>query len=137
MPAERTRSSAASDLTARRALGPHIDLLPPPAAPTLQEPPPQRRARPAPGDSHPPDIPPAPAWEERGFQTSGYKHSAGFELRASLGSYYIFPTAFSFVAAYAIDPTQFLQFAFGGLPIVITQEQGWSYYLTLAFGFEL
>ena len=79
----------------------------------------------------------ADAWEARGFQTTGYKNSAGVELRAEFGSYYVFPTSLSFVAAYAFDNTQFLQFVFGGLPVVITQEEGWSYYFTLAFGFDL
>ena len=79
----------------------------------------------------------ANAWDERGFQTSGYKNSAGFELRFAMGSYYIFPTAFSVQAAYAFDNTQFLQFAFGGLPVVITQEEGWTYYFTLGFSFDL
>jgi hypothetical protein len=59
------------------------------------------------------------------------------ELRLSLGSYYIFPTAISWVAAYSIDPVENVLHGFGSLPVVIRQEKGWSHYFTLGFAFEL
>ncbi len=65
-----------------------------------------------------------------------WKDSAGFELRFSLGAYYVFPTAVSIVGAYAFDPTFFIDPGFG-LIRPVTQEPGWTYYLTVGFGFEI
>lgn len=79
----------------------------------------------------------ANAWDESGFKTTDYKKSAGYELRLSLGSYYIFPTAVSWVSAYAFDTVRSKQSAGGGLDFIVTQERGWSHYFTLTFGFDL
>lgn len=69
-------------------------------------------------------------------ESSGFKDSFGWELRFSLGAYYVFPTAVSIVGAYAFDPTFFRDPGFG-VPRKLTQEPSWSYYLTVGFGFEL
>jgi outer membrane protein assembly factor BamA len=80
----------------------------------------------------------ANAWTERGFKTNGYKTSAGYELRANFGSFYVFPATFSVVGAYAFDPVKFDGGAIGSaIPVVITQDIGWSHYFTLGFGFDL
>jgi len=65
-----------------------------------------------------------------------WKDSAGWELRFSLGSYYVFPTAVSIIGAYSFDPTFFVDPGFG-LIRPIRQEPGWTYYLTVGFGFEV
>lgn len=79
----------------------------------------------------------ANAWSSSGFKTSGYNDSAGFEMRLSLGSYYIFPTTVSVVGAYAFDPVTFTGSSIGDIPVEIRQDRGWSYYFMLGFGFEL
>jgi hypothetical protein len=68
-------------------------------------------------------------------ESSGFKDSFGWELRFSLGAYYVFPTAVSIIGAYSFDPTFFVDPGFG-VPRVLTQEPSWSYYLTVGFGFE-
>lgn len=75
-------------------------------------------------------LPPAPG------DNGGFKDSAGWELRMSLGAYYVFPTAVSIVGAYAFDPTFFVDPGFA-VPTVIKQPRGWTYYLTVGFAFEL
>ncbi|MEJ2722091.1 MAG: DPP IV N-terminal domain-containing protein, partial [bacterium] len=77
------------------------------------------------------------AWTERGFATDGWKNSVGIDLRLSLGSYYMFPTAISITSAYALDPVENVLLGFGQLPLVIRQERGWRFYTTVGFGFDL
>jgi hypothetical protein len=77
----------------------------------------------------------ANAWSTKGLATEGYKNSVGLELRLSLGSYYLYPTAISWVSAYAIDPVE--NVLPGTLPVVIRQERGWSHYLTIGFTFGM
>jgi Tol biopolymer transport system component len=79
----------------------------------------------------------ANAWDEDEFKTTDYKTSAGYELRMSLGSYYIFPTTVSVTAAYSFDPVSFTDTSFGDIPITIEQEEDWSYYFSVGFGFDL
>ncbi len=77
----------------------------------------------------------ATAWSSGGYTAEGYKNAAGFELRLSLGSYYLYPTAISWVSAYAIDPVE--NVLPGTVPVVIRQERGWSNYLTIGFMFGM
>ncbi len=77
----------------------------------------------------------ANAWNESKFKTNDYKSSVGYELRLSLGSYYLFPTAISLVSAYSLDPVSFVDPGFS-IPVVIKQDRGFSYYFTLGFGFD-
>jgi hypothetical protein len=77
----------------------------------------------------------ANAWSTSGFATDGYKNSVGFELRLSLGSYYIYPTAISWVSAYALEPVE--NVLPGTFPVVIRQDQGWTHYFSLGFTFDL
>jgi Tol biopolymer transport system component len=77
----------------------------------------------------------ANAWSSSGYTSEGYKNAAGFELRLSLGSFYLYPTAISWVSAYAIDPVE--NVLPGTLPVVIRQERGWSHYLTVGFMFGM
>ncbi len=77
----------------------------------------------------------ANAWNESKFKTHDYRSSVGYELRLSLGSYYLFPTAISLVSAYSLDPVSFVDPGFS-IPVVITQDRGFSYYFTLGFGFD-
>ena len=77
----------------------------------------------------------ANAWSTSGFSTDGYKNSAGFEVRLSLGSYYLYPTAISWVSAYALDPVE--NVLPGTFPVVIRQEKGWSHYFSLGFDFDM
>jgi Tol biopolymer transport system component len=79
----------------------------------------------------------ANAWSTRGFETKGYKNSVGFDLRLSLGSFYLYPVALSWTAAYSLDPVENVLYGFSALPVVIRQEKGWSHYLTMGFGFDL
>jgi hypothetical protein len=79
----------------------------------------------------------ANAWNANEFKDHGYRKSAGYELRMSLGSYYVFPTAVSIVAAYSLDPVSFVDPGIGSVPITIAQARKWSYYFTVAFGFDL
>jgi len=77
------------------------------------------------------------AWTESGIATEGWKNTVGIDLRLSLGSYYLFPTAISFVSAYAMDPVENVLLGFGQVPLVIRQERGWRFYTTVGFGFDL
>jgi Tol biopolymer transport system component len=77
----------------------------------------------------------ANAWSTSGFETEGYKNSAGFELRLSLGSYHLYPTAVSWVSAYALDPVE--NVLPGTFPVIIRQDQGWSHYFSLGFTFDI
>jgi hypothetical protein len=77
----------------------------------------------------------ANAWSTSDFETEGYKNSAGFEVRLSLGSYYLYPTAVSWVSAYALDPVE--NVLPGTFPVVIRQDKGWSHYFSLGFSFDL
>ena len=77
------------------------------------------------------------AWSDEGFATDGYKNSVGGELRLSMGSFYMFPTAVTWTSAYALDPVEIVLSGFGTIPVVIRQERGWSHYFTLAFMFDL
>ncbi|UCG51507.1 MAG: PD40 domain-containing protein [Candidatus Latescibacterota bacterium] len=77
------------------------------------------------------------AWGQRDFAARNFKNSVGVDLRLSLGSFYLFPTAVNWVAAYSLDPVKISLTGFGALPLDIRQERGWSHYLTLAFGFDL
>lgn len=79
----------------------------------------------------------ANAWEGDIKLSGGFKDSAGYELRMNLGSFYIFPTTISFTGAYAFDPVQFEGAPIGGIPTVIRQDEGWSYYFQMGFGFSL
>ena len=74
--------------------------------------------------------------DKRDFREALWKDSVGWELRFSLGAYYVFPTAVSIVGAYAFDETGFLDTGFGINRLVI-QEPGWTYYLTVGFNFQL
>lgn len=76
----------------------------------------------------------ANAWNGVRTQENEFKKAVGYELRLALGSYYVFPTAVSFVSAYAFDP---VTFELPGFLTTITQEKGWSYYFTVGFGFDL
>jgi hypothetical protein len=67
--------------------------------------------------------------------SGGFKDSFGWELRFSLGAYYVFPTAVSIIGAYSFDSTFFIDPGFG-VPRILKQEPTWSYYLTVAFSFE-
>ena len=73
---------------------------------------------------------------ESGFNGPTYKKSLGYEVRMRLGSYYIFPTAISFAAAYAFDPVAFLDPGIAGVPVLKVQQPGFSYYFTLGFQFD-
>lgn len=79
----------------------------------------------------------ADAWNSGGLKTKGYKHSAGVELRLSLGSFYLYPATFSWVAAYSLDPVENVLYGFSALPVVIRQEKAWTHYFSLGFGFDL
>jgi Tol biopolymer transport system component len=69
----------------------------------------------------------ANAWSTEGF--------VGFEVRLSLGSYYLYPTAISWVSAYALDTVE--NVLPGTFPVVIRQDQGWSHYFSLGFTFDM
>ncbi|MFH1756056.1 MAG: BamA/TamA family outer membrane protein, partial [Candidatus Latescibacterota bacterium] len=73
------------------------------------------------------------AWNEDKLKTTGYKKSLGYEFRLSMGSFYVYPTALSIVAAYPLDEVLFNDPVFGLLPVV--QKQKWHYYVTLGFEF--
>jgi hypothetical protein len=77
----------------------------------------------------------ANAWSSKGYADEKFKSSAGFEVRLSLGSYYLYPTAVSWVSAYALDPVE--NDLSGALPVVIRQEKGWSHYFSLGFFFDI
>lgn len=79
----------------------------------------------------------ANAWSGGGYAIEGYKNSAGLELRLGLGSFYLYPTAISWVSAYSIDPVENVLPGYGTRDVVIRQESGWSHYLTVGFGFDL
>jgi outer membrane translocation and assembly module TamA len=77
----------------------------------------------------------ANAWSSGEYAFDNHKNSAGLELRLSLGSFYLYPTAISWVAAYAFDPVE--NVLPGTRPVKIRQEKGWSHYLTIGFDFDL
>jgi Tol biopolymer transport system component len=75
----------------------------------------------------------ANAWNEDKFVTKGYEKAAGYELRASLGSFYTYPAAFSLVAAYPFDEATYFNPNYEQPPVIYNKK--WSYYLTLGFTF--
>ncbi|MCZ6767228.1 MAG: hypothetical protein O7D32_09900, partial [bacterium] len=79
----------------------------------------------------------ANAWEVESFQTKDWKYSAGYEARMSLGSFYVFPTALSFIGAYAFQDVFLAGESFGDFGFVIAQPKGWSYYFLATFNFNL
>ena len=79
----------------------------------------------------------ANAWESETFQTEYWKYSSGYEVRMSLGSFYVFPTALSFVGAYAFQDALLVGRSFGDLEFFIAQPKGWSYYFQATFTFDL
>ena len=73
------------------------------------------------------------AWDDEGFETSGYKRSAGYELRLNLGSFYAYPTAVQFVGAYAIDEAEYIDPLFEENSVLYDPQ--WRYYWTIGFFF--
>lgn len=63
-----------------------------------------------------------------------YYTSAGGELRLRLGSFYNYPTAINFTAAYAMDEARYVNPVFTDVPDVIYDPQ-WRYYVVIGFTF--
>jgi outer membrane protein assembly factor BamA len=73
------------------------------------------------------------AWDDEGFETQGYKRTAGYQLRLNLGSYYAYPTAISFTGAYGMDKAVFINPLFPENSVV--NDPRWRYYFTMGFQF--
>lgn len=76
-------------------------------------------------------------WESNYNGSNKYYSSAGGELRFNLGSFYSYPTAVNFTAAYAIDKAKYhnplLKVSDNGSDVIYDPQ--WRYYLVMGFTF--
>jgi hypothetical protein len=73
------------------------------------------------------------AWNSETIPDNYYS-STGGELRLNLGSFYNYPTAVNFTAAYALDGARYVNPLFTDVPDVVYDPQ-WRYYLVVGFTF--
>jgi hypothetical protein len=76
------------------------------------------------------------AWYEKATKFEDFKKDAGIELRLLTYSYYVYPTAFAFNAAYGFD--QFSRFfpTTTSEQKLVTYGKEWRFYFTILFGFD-
>lgn len=76
------------------------------------------------------------AWNGKNTKLKDFKKDVGFELRLLTYSYYVYPTAFAFNAAYGLD--EFSR-VFPSTTIeqkTVTYGKEWRFYFTMLFGFD-
>jgi outer membrane protein assembly factor BamA len=76
------------------------------------------------------------AWNGNATQLKDFKKDVGFELRLLTYSYYVYPTALAFNAAYGIDQFSRVFPTTTGEEKVVTYGKEWRFYFTMLFGFD-
>jgi Tol biopolymer transport system component len=76
------------------------------------------------------------AWNGKAAKLKNFKKDLGFELRLLTYSYYVYPTAFAFNAAYGLDQFSRVFPTTTGEQKLVTYGKEWRYYFTVLFGFD-
>jgi len=76
------------------------------------------------------------AWNGKAVKLKDFKKDIGFELRLLTYSYYAYPTAFAFNAAYGLDRFSRIFPSTTGEEKLVTYGKEWRYYFTVLFGFD-
>lgn len=76
------------------------------------------------------------AWNGDNVKLKDAKKDIGFELRLLSYSYYVYPTAFAFNAAYGIDQFSRIFPNTTGEQKTVTYGKEWRFYFTMLFGFD-
>ena len=76
------------------------------------------------------------AWYGNNTKLKDFKKDVGFELRLLAYSYYVYPTAFAFNAAYGIDEFSRIFPTTTNEQKVVTYGKEWRFYFTILFGFD-
>lgn len=76
------------------------------------------------------------AWYGKDTKLKDFKKDIGLELRLLTYSYYVYPTAFAFNAAYGLDRFSRIFQTTAGEPKEITYGKEWRFYFTVLFGFD-
>jgi Tol biopolymer transport system component len=76
------------------------------------------------------------AWTEKATKLKDFKKDVGFEVRLQAFSYYVYPTAFAFNAAYGIDQFSRIFPSTTNEQKVVTYGKEWRFYFTVLFGFD-
>ncbi len=76
------------------------------------------------------------AWNGDNTKLKEFKKDVGMELRLLTYSYYVYPTAFAFNAAYGIDEFSRIFPSTTGEQKTVTYGKEWRFYFTMLFGFD-
>jgi hypothetical protein len=76
------------------------------------------------------------AWYGKSARLKDFKKDVGFELRLLSYSYYVYPTAFSFNAAYGLDEFSRIFPTTTNEQRTVTYGKEWRFYFTMLFGFD-
>ncbi|MCI0449361.1 MAG: biopolymer transporter Tol [Chlorobi bacterium] len=76
------------------------------------------------------------AWYGKSTRLKEFKKDVGFELRLLSYSYYVYPTAFAFNAAYGIDEFSRIFPTTTNEQKLVTYGKEWRFYFTMLFGFD-
>lgn len=76
------------------------------------------------------------AWNGKNTKLKDFKKDIGFELRLLSYSYYVYPTAFAFNAAYGLDQFSRIFPNTTGEEKTVTYGKEWRFYFTMLFGFD-
>lgn len=76
------------------------------------------------------------AWNGKNTKLKEFKKDVGFELRLLSYSYYVYPTAFAFNAAYGLDEFSRIFPNTTGEEKTVTYGKEWRFYFTMLFGFD-
>jgi hypothetical protein len=76
------------------------------------------------------------AWYGNNVKLKDTKKDIGFELRLLTYSYYVYPTAFAFNAAYGLDQFSRIFPNTTGEERTVTYGKEWRFYFTMLFGFD-
>ena len=76
------------------------------------------------------------AWTEKATKLKDFKKDVGFELRLQTFSYYVYPTAIAFNAAYGLDQFSRVFPTTISTNQTVTYGKEWRFYFTVLFGFD-
>jgi Tol biopolymer transport system component len=76
------------------------------------------------------------AWYGKATKLKDFKKDVGIELRLLTYSYYVYPTAFAFNAAYGTDQFSRIFPSTTGEQKEVTYGKEWRFYFTMLFGFD-
>lgn len=76
------------------------------------------------------------AWNQKATKLKDFKKDIGAELRVQAFSYYVYPTAFAFNAAYGLDRFSRIAPTTTSENKLVTYGKEWRFYFTVLFGFD-